>query len=165
MTLEDKRALLSKVEAITGYMDNANSSWNSLKDLTRVELTKIYDKEQQDKSAQNNEPAPTKQPETKTEPRRKIDFSSLTTESAVVDAWMSIKKGDIITTIVGGQLIAQTDFKNNPNMRFHRANGSEVASNIGAISGRPSAHIELAAKLKEQSRGNRNTCPMPNAER
>ena len=86
MTLEDKRALLSKVEAITGYMDNANSSWNSLKDLTRVELTKIYDKEQQDKSAQNNEPAPTKQPETKTEPRRKIDFSSLTTESAVVDA-------------------------------------------------------------------------------
>ena len=152
MTLEDKRALLSKVEAITGYMDNANSSWNSLKDLTRVELTKIYDKEQQDKSAQNNEPAPTKQPETKTEPRRKIDFSSLTTESAVVDAWMSIKKGDIITTIVGGQLIAQTDFKNNPNMRFHRANGSEVASNIGAISGRPSAHIELAAKLKEQSK-------------
>ncbi len=80
MTLEDKRALLSKVEAITGYMDNANSSWNSLKDLTRVELTKIYDKEQQDKSAQNNEPAPTKQPETKTEPRSKIDFSSLTTE-------------------------------------------------------------------------------------
>lgn len=74
MTLEDKRALLSKVEAITGYMDNANSSWNSLKDLTRVELTKIYDKEQQDKSAQNNEPAPTKQPETKTKPRSKIDF-------------------------------------------------------------------------------------------
>ena len=153
MTLEDKRALLSKVEAITGYMDNANSSWNSLKDLTRVELTKIYDKEQQDKSAQNNEPAPTKQPETKTEPRRKIDFSeaSVKLEDAL-NKWEAIKKGDIVVTKSGRALIAQSDAKGKMSIRFKVREGSlEEALSVLNVTGNNKVSKMLSEQLKKDT--------------
>lgn len=154
MTLEDKRALLSKVEAITGYMDNANSSWNSLKDLTRVELTKIYDKEQQEKSVQNNEPAPTKQPETKTEPKSKIDFSeaSVKLEDAL-NKWEAIKKGDIVVTKSGRALIAQSDAKGKMSIRFKaREGGLEEALSIVRVTGDNKVSKMLSDRLQEQSK-------------
>ncbi|MBK8357363.1 MAG: hypothetical protein IPL13_18875 [Saprospiraceae bacterium] len=145
---------MSKVEAITGYMDNANSSWNSLKDLTRVELTKIYDKEQQDKSAQNNEPAPTKQPETKTEPRRKIDFSeaSVKLEDAL-NKWEAIKKGDIVVTKSGRALIAQSDAKGKMSIRFKVREGSlEEALSVLNVTGNNKVSKMLSDRLQEQSK-------------
>ncbi len=142
-----------------GFGITASSAWRMFD--TKEQAKKYLDSKgmtedtAQDKSAQNNEPAPTKQPETKTEPRSKIDFSeaSVKLEDAL-NKWEAIKKGDIVVTKSGRALIAQSDAKGKMSIRFKvREGGLEEALSVLNVTGNNKVSKMLSDRLQEQSKG------------
>jgi len=103
--------------------------------------------------AQNNEPAPVKQPEAKTESKGKVDFSVsfIKTEDAV-DLWQSIKKGDTVITRGGQRLVAQTDVGDNLSIRFKRQDGSTEALGVSYMSGDTRTSGLIKARLQEKNK-------------